>query len=288
MDASVYQSLWGAMRASKPTIVTLRNKTRMGVWYESTMHIGVATDTSTKETYYIGVSDEQMESTRSAEFLSLWECPDQRTVRWMSEKLGATTQKSVYRAIYDSWIAPTKMRFADRYTDYSLITSAQADHDQFASLYTKYYDAVLQYLLARVGYNHPLAEELAQETFLRAFRYLDTFTQPHASYQTYLYRVAHSRLVSYLRKERETTALAAIPEPTVSDTHGIDRLNLQATLDHAKQLLSPAEYQVCVAFYIDQESIRDISIGTGKSCNAIKLLLSRARKKLRNSLLREI
>lgn len=289
MDTSVYQSLWQTIQSAQPTVARLRNKTRAGQWYESAMHVGVATDTETQETYYIGVSGRPMtDNDCSKEFLSLWNEPNERTARWMHEVLGTVPESSVYRAIHTSWIAPTVERLADRYTDYTLITRAQADHEQFASLYTKYYTGVLQYLLVRVGYNQLLAEELTQETFLRAFRYLDTFTQPHASYQTYLYRVAHSRLVSYLRKEKETMALTCIEEPSITDNGVHNRLNLEATLLQAQDVLSPAEYQMCIAFYIEQESIRDISMGTGKSCNAVKLLLSRARKKLRKTLSREV
>jgi hypothetical protein len=59
--------------------------------------------------------------------------------------------------------------------DKELIENAQHNHAQFQKLYTKYWEKIFKYFFYRLSRNEELAEEMTQETFLKAFKSLDTF-----------------------------------------------------------------------------------------------------------------
>ncbi|PIT86329.1 MAG: RNA polymerase subunit sigma-24, partial [Candidatus Magasanikbacteria bacterium CG10_big_fil_rev_8_21_14_0_10_43_6] len=72
--------------------------------------------------------------------------------------------------------------------------AAQQDGAAFGALYSKYYHRIFHYFYERVLKQRGVAEDLAQETFLRAFRHVTFFEHKNASYYTYLLRIAHNVL----------------------------------------------------------------------------------------------
>ncbi|MGI6030368.1 MAG: RNA polymerase sigma factor [Eubacteriales bacterium] len=71
------------------------------------------------------------------------------------------------------------------------------ERDILEELYQTYYRDVYTYLLALSGSRH-LAEELAQETFLRAFCKVDIADE---RIKSWLLRTAHNAFIDYVRKE---------------------------------------------------------------------------------------
>ena len=86
--------------------------------------------------------------------------------------------------------------------DELLILKAKEDPRYFDVLYKKYKEKVFNYFLFRVGRNKDTAEELAQETFLKAFKALPNFIIQECTYLTYLLRIAHNLLVNYYRSSK--------------------------------------------------------------------------------------
>jgi RNA polymerase sigma-70 factor (ECF subfamily) len=129
--------------------------------------------------------------------------------------------------------------------------------------------------------NVEIAEDLTQDTFYRALRYLESFRPTNASYGTYLLRVAHNVLINYFRK-KQFLALIDVDE-TVADK-AVDTCTLsEDTLWQSSKLLSN-ERRILSMKYQEGFSIHEIAAMLNKSENAVKLQLSRARKKLRNVL----
>lgn len=179
--------------------------------------------------------------------------------------------------VYESFILPTEKLFERRRDDALLIARAKEDPEQFAALYEKYAFALREYFLKRLNGERVLAEDLLQETFLRAFRYLQSFRSANASYYTYLLRVAHSVLVNQFRQVRfETVALSGNEEePSVLEDP------VKPNLESLLGTLTPLERRIMLMKYRDNLRIRAIATEVGKSENAVKLILSRTRKKLR-------
>jgi RNA polymerase sigma-70 factor (ECF subfamily) len=143
---------------------------------------------------------------------------------------------------------------------------------------------VYNYFWYRTGHQKDIAEDLMQETFFRAFKHLDHFQTRGYSYLTYLLTIAHNILVNYYRSHQliplsQIGDDIEIPVPAeITDT--LERKMEAERLWKAVQSLSQTERDAVLMRYQDEKPIKDISQIMGKSENAIKLILSRARKKL--------
>lgn len=165
-------------------------------------------------------------------------------------------------------------------SDAELLQKAKRDPKQFAALYTRYIDTIYNYFWYRVGHDEDVAEDLAQETFVRAYQALPRYRVTKTPYVSYLLAIAHNLLVNYYRSPKPISIEATgvdVPEEIWSDIEAKD--NIRA-LWRAIQQLSPREQDILYFKYQKGYSVAEIAQITGASENAIKLTLSRARKKL--------
>jgi len=74
------------------------------------------------------------------------------------------------------------------------------DEDAFETMMARYQAPLFRYLRGLVG-DHDLANDLLQETFLRAYRAIDNLEDP-GLLRSWLYRIAHNQAISALRRRR--------------------------------------------------------------------------------------
>lgn len=158
--------------------------------------------------------------------------------------------------------------------------------DSFRSIYTLYAPKVFNYLWYRVGNNYAVAEDLMQETFLRAFERLPYYTQRGYSYLTYLITIAHNQLMNYFRRPI-TLSLEEAYYLTVDTSADVERRLMAEHVWGQIRRLPAAEYRLFDLRYRQDLSIKAISKKVHKSENAVKLALSRSREKVRRELRRE-
>jgi RNA polymerase sigma-70 factor (ECF subfamily) len=83
-----------------------------------------------------------------------------------------------------------------------LIYRAQhGDRHAFARLVDRYWQRLYRWLY-RLTHDHHLAEDLAQDSFLKAFAHLDTF-RAEQSFPSWLFRIAHNNFVNKKRSGRK-------------------------------------------------------------------------------------
>lgn len=163
--------------------------------------------------------------------------------------------------------------------DTKLVEIAKQNPKSFEDLYRKYADKVFNYFWYRAGHDKALAEDLMQETFLKAFQNLSKFRIRGYSYLTYLLTIARHLLIDHYRKP------TSVPIEDVEDipyevTDEIERKSNAEALWHAIQDLPASNRDVLLMRYQDKKSIKDIATITESTENAVKLNLSRTRKKL--------
>ena len=167
-------------------------------------------------------------------------------------------------------------------SDVDIIKRAKANSQIFEELYRRYADKVYNYFWYRTGHQKDVAEDLMQETFYRAFKHLSRFQIRGYSYLTYLLTIAHNILANYYRSQK------MIPMSELGDdfdvpaeiTDSLERKIEAEALWRVVQDLSPTERDAILMRYQKEMSIKDISRIMNRSENAVKLILSRARKKL--------
>jgi RNA polymerase sigma factor (sigma-70 family) len=110
----------------------------------------------------------------------------------------------------------------DVVSDENLMLQYQdGDVRAFDALYTRYRQPLFRYLQHQCG-NAAIAEELFQDIWLNLIRSRDRY-QVSASFKTFIYHMAHNRLIDHYRKQKHGV-------PASYDEHA-GLLNLEITAD---------------------------------------------------------
>lgn len=176
-------------------------------------------------------------------------------------------------------------------TDAQLMLNVKAgDEAAFELLLAKYRTPVVKFVY-RMVQNAAVAEELAQEVFLRVYRARAGY-EPSAKFTTWLFRIATHIALNALRdgrKERSHQSLDAPEEdhpPEVAETNqNIEAFMVESSehqeIRRAVQTL-PAKQRVAVILHKYQElDYREIAESLECSESAVKSLLFRAYETLR-------
>lgn len=141
-------------------------------------------------------------------------------------------------------------------------------------------------LIVRVVQSREDAEELTQDSFLKAFKKLDTY-RGDCSFSTWLYRIAYNTAISSVRKQK--VILPAIDEhimATVADddvdamfAKSENELLLQK-MEAAIEKLAPDEKALVTLFYLQNKPVAELSDILQLTTENIRVKLHRIRKKL--------
>jgi RNA polymerase sigma-70 factor (ECF subfamily) len=157
-------------------------------------------------------------------------------------------------------------RAAEARVDRALIARVLATDDRraFEQLVRRHQGMVRAQLRRLLGGDAARADDLAQETFLLAWRKLDQF-RGEARFSTWLYRIAYSRFLQARRKRPRLPDIAAArPPPT-------EPIDLRLDIAQAMGRLSPGEQAVllhCVQMGLSHEEaayVLAMPLGTVKS-----------------------
>ena len=173
-----------------------------------------------------------------------------------------------------------------------LARARQGDSDAFRVLVERHSRAVFR-LAYRMTGNEQDAEDVVQESFLRAYRQLGRF-QSRANFGTWLYRIVANCSVDLMRSKQSRHDQSRVESldviesrPTVHD-HGPDRLaesaEIRRRVAEAMRELSPLERAAFTLRHHEGRSIQEISTMLGLGISASKHSVFRAVKKLRVAL----
>ena len=182
--------------------------------------------------------------------------------------------------------------------EFSLEALNSGDRKEFSRLVERYSGKI--YNLALKILNDPQdAEDVLQETFLKAYRGLPSF-EGRSKLSTWLFRIASNEALMIIRKRRPELILALEQNDTQSAEAEVEESEIvdwcclpeqellsgeaRQFLDKAIQNLSASLRVVFVLRDIEGLSIRETSEALGISEAAIKIRLLRARLKLREEL----
>ena len=159
------------------------------------------------------------------------------------------------------------------------------DTNAFAYLINKYKN--MSYTVAiKIVKSHEDAEEVAQDSFLKAYEKLNTF-KGNAKFSTWLYTIVYRNAITKIRKKKVTTT--DIDDYVINNhCEGDDFPQLEALKNEEQQKyvreaiekLSEKDALLITLFYMNDNSIEEIEQITGLSQSNIKVKLFRARKKL--------
>ncbi len=156
------------------------------------------------------------------------------------------------------------------------------ESNYFSFIVEKYQDIVFSIAL-KVLKNREDAEEMAQESFIKAYKSLNTF-KGTAKFSTWLFRITYNTCISHVRKKKQhfvsTDDIEIGNEADEFNLDGIPEENRAKYIKIAMGKLPEEEYTLVLLYYFEDQSIEEISKVTNLSTSNAKVKLFRARKKL--------
>ncbi|PWH82856.1 RNA polymerase [Algibacter marinivivus] len=159
------------------------------------------------------------------------------------------------------------------------------DTNAFAILVDRYKDLVYT-LTRRMLKNREEAEEVAQDTFIKAYKSLGRF-KGDSKFSTWIYRIAYNTSLDRLKKNRKHFNDVAIDEFTEHQVKTIDNALSQLENEERNQAIQKCITQlpsddafILTLYYFEDQSLDEISKVIGLTPNNVKVKLFRSRKKL--------
>ena len=159
------------------------------------------------------------------------------------------------------------------------------DVNAFAYLVDAYKNMVFS-LAFKMTKNREEAEEISQDTFIKAFKNIKEF-KGDSKFSTWLYRIAYYTSLDNIKKNKKEQHTFEINEVTFNqiqtvDTtlQGIERKERSKLMDECLLKLPEDERTILWMFYYDELSLKEIIEVTGLSEANLKVKLHRARKKM--------
>lgn len=165
---------------------------------------------------------------------------------------------------------------------------AGGEREAFAELVQRYQQPLFGFL-GRMGITQTQAEDLAQETFLRAWSHLQQFDPARAQFGTWLHTIARNLAFTWLSSRQQPPAVTDDALADVACEHPNPSQQLQAKqereqLQQALRNLPMTDRSALALAYVHGMSLTDVARIEGVSLAAIKTRLHRARQALRSML----
>ena len=177
--------------------------------------------------------------------------------------------------------------------------SREGDAEAYGQLVRRYQGKIFR-LAQHITQNREDAEDVLQETFLKAYEHLDQF-QGNSKFYTWIVRIAVNQSLMKLRRRKNDKSVSMddaidtgedmiVREIAAWDENPEERLSREEVggiLDSAIESLEPPYRSVFVLRDIEELSTEDTAEALGLSVPAVKSRLLRARLQLREKLTRQ-
>jgi RNA polymerase sigma-70 factor (ECF subfamily) len=189
---------------------------------------------------------------------------------------------------------------ASAFDEADLVAKAKAGDEQAFTVLVNQYERKIYRLAKHITQNDEDAEDVLQESFLKAYEHLSNF-QGNSKFYTWIVRIAVNESLMKLRK-RKGDRTVPLDEPVDTGEEMVareiavwednpeqrySREEMQQILDEAVQSLKPDFRTVFILRDIEELSTEETAESLGISIPAVKSRLLRARLALREKLTRQ-
>lgn len=153
------------------------------------------------------------------------------------------------------------------------------------------YEGRVRRLARRLVGDEHLADDLAQQAFLSAYRALPSF-RGDSRFSTWLYRITVNACRMHLRREKlvhfeSEPEEFALPDPGAGPLESADRRALREALEKALPRLPWGPRQAIALFYLEGVSYPEIAQILDTPLGTVKAWISRGLVRLRSALMEE-
>lgn len=163
----------------------------------------------------------------------------------------------------------------------------EGNSEEFRYIIKKYKDMAYSIAMSVVKDEY-LAEEIIQLSFVKVYEKLDTF-KGNSKFSTWLYRIVINESFKVTRKRKNellsfVDEFSAIPTELEKSILELEEDDQKYFINEALKKLSSKESLVLRLFYLEENSIDEVSNLTGWSDSNVRVILHRARTNLRQVL----
>jgi len=171
-----------------------------------------------------------------------------------------------------------------------LVERAKKDKKYFEKLYEMYFDKIYSYIYYKT-FNHPIAEDLTSETFMKVLRSLDRFEwKENGSFCAWIFRIAQNIVNDYYRAKKEFIGIEKISGSSVlrnPEDEFLDKVE-KDMIKSALKKLTKDQQEVVILRYGANMKFNEIAKVKNKSDVAVRALFFRAMHSLKEMLLKEV
>lgn len=176
-------------------------------------------------------------------------------------------------------------------TDNEIIARVlRGDQQAYGQLVGKYQHYVFT-LAFRLTQSREDAEEIAQDSFIKAYRSLADF-KGGSKFSTWLYTIAHNTGITFLRKKKlpvqsmdeEKNFLQLENQESGFQSNQVEEKSKHQMVNQAIAMLSAEDAQIITLFYKADQSLQEIGQVMGLDPNTVKVRLFRARQRLKEKM----
>lgn len=152
-----------------------------------------------------------------------------------------------------------------------------------------FYEKQVFNLTLRMIKNREDAEEVAQDSFVKAYKGIKSF-KGDAKFSTWLYRITYNNCLNKISANKRLGFSEELEDDKIAisiNDHGMKQLLDTERKDFIKQALSkmnPQESTLLTLYYQNECELKEIEEITGINKNTVKVQLHRARKRLEQQL----
>lgn len=176
-------------------------------------------------------------------------------------------------------------------TDEELVGLASSNPEFFVHIVARYEDKILRYIRRISSSSYETAEDLGQETFIKAYLKINQFDR-RLRFSSWLYRIAHNHVISFWRKNKNKKNVVYWDREdqfekileTEDVVEKMDSRLLQKKLAVVLSKLKPVHKQVLVLKYVEDKDYREISDIIRRPVGSVGILILRAKAELKSKI----
>ncbi|MFH0930063.1 MAG: RNA polymerase sigma factor [Candidatus Moraniibacteriota bacterium] len=177
-------------------------------------------------------------------------------------------------------------------TDEELVALTIENQDFFSCLIDRYSEKLTRYIMRISASTREDAEDLLQEIFVKAYRYINDFDQS-LKFSSWIYRIAHNQVISQWRKtksrpqvikfeaDEDFLKFIANDEDLALDT---ERKFESEEVRQLVDTLDEKYREVLVLKFIEGKDYKEISDILQKPLGTVATLINRAKKQLKKTI----
>jgi len=168
-------------------------------------------------------------------------------------------------------------------SDQQVVAWAKQGHEAAFRELVRRYERPVFSLLYRMVRDRALAEDLAQETFIKVLNGIKSY-RPEFKFSSWIFKIANNAAIDHLRK-RSLDTLSIDGSPTAeTPLQGVENRELGTAIEHAIARLRP-EYRACILLrHVEGYSYEEIADTLDLPLGTVKTYIHRARNELRSYL----